>query len=201
MASVDAVTIANLALSHLGARSSIESLTESSPHAKQANLWYHFAREQALAANDWNFARKRLALAVHADDAPLEWTFRYQYPSDCIAARFVENPLGAAALPVPYQIEVSDDGTTKSVLTDTDDAVLIYTFDQNLTALFSPFFVLMLSYLLAAYMAFSVTGKRTLADSMFQLFGLMSLQAPAVEYNESMQREQRDPDHISGRNG
>ena len=62
------VTIARMALSHIGA-SSIESLSEDSAEAKEANTWYAVSRQTALEAFNWNFARKRQLLAVHGDAA------------------------------------------------------------------------------------------------------------------------------------
>lgn len=58
------VTISNMALSHIGADSTIESMAESSAEAAQCNLWYDYSRLQVLEAYDWGFARKRLDLAV-----------------------------------------------------------------------------------------------------------------------------------------
>ena len=91
---ISSVKIANFALSKVGTDSTIETLTENSAEAKACNLWFETARKQALSAYDWPFARKRLALAVHGDDPPDEWAYRYQYPADCVKARFVENPVG-----------------------------------------------------------------------------------------------------------
>ena len=88
MAFITDTGIANMALSHVGAESDIESLTEKTAEAIQCNLWYNFSRQQILEIYDWSFARRRLGLAPH-DDTISEtstdpwagvWSFRYQYP-------------------------------------------------------------------------------------------------------------------------
>ncbi len=196
---VDQVSISNLALSTLGTRSTIESLDENTPEAQQAKQWYDHSLTQALQVADWNFARKRQTLALHADDPPSEWGFRYQYPSDCLTARYIVNP-GVAGTDLPaFKVETSDDGTSLSILTSVEDAILAYTFNQTLAFMFTPFFVEMLSYLLAHHMAFSITGKQALRESMLQIYFQLTLQAPAHNANEGIELKPRDAEHIRER--
>jgi hypothetical protein len=155
--------------------------------------------KQALQIADWNFARKRQTLTLHADDPPVQWGFRYQYPSDCLVARFIPNPAGTAENLPAFKVETSEDGTSLSIVTNVEDAVLVYTFNQTLATIFTPFFIEMLSYLLAHHMAFSITGKTTLRDSMLQTFNLLTLQAPAQNANEGIELEPRDAEQIRGR--
>src|SRR3546814_8520623 len=104
------VQICNMALSHIGSKSTIESVDEPSAAAQQCRLWYEMARRQALGAYNWTFARKRLALAIHNDDPPEGlWNFRYQYPADCLKAREIENPGGPDMDAIKYEIETSLD--------------------------------------------------------------------------------------------
>jgi len=108
MAVISVVKICNMALSNIGAKSTIESITENTPEAKRCNLWYDFSRLQTLEIFDWNFAQKRLTLALHSDVAPDGvWTFRYQYPSDGANIRFLQNPAGETADAIPFTIELS----------------------------------------------------------------------------------------------
>ena len=200
MVTISAVRIANMALSHIGARSSIESLDESSPEAKQCKLWYDYSRQQALASYDWSFARKRQALAVHADDPPEGvWNYRYVYPSDCLKAQHIVNLAGPTADAVPYNVEASDDGETKTILTDTEDAVLVYTFDQTSTAMFTPLFIEMLSHLLAHHIAFSLTGKKEIRTLELQIYNSLVNAAPAQDANEKVEAPPREAEWIRGR--
>jgi len=195
---ISSVQIANMALSHIGDNSTIESLTENSSQAKTVNLWFHFARQLTLAAWDWSFARKREAIAEHDDDPPDEWTYRYQYPADCIKARFIENPAGKLADPVPFVVEYSADGT-KSILTDIEDAILIYTRDATEPLLFTHFFIEVFSLVLAAKIAFALTGRQKIKDDMDARAMRMLIYAPAMDASEQMEAPPRDAAHIRGR--
>lgn len=216
----DEVTIGNMALSHVGASSTIESLTEDVPQAAQVNIWYHPARKQVLKAHDWNFARKRQTLTTHGDDPPAEWAYRYQYPSDALSIRKMVNPvatagatsralfpddlgvtqaiLGVQGDPIPFVVEISDDGTM-SILTDLETAVAGYTFDQTSGALFSPIFDEILSHLIAARIAFSLTGKLTIKNREEKTFQRLILTAPALDAQEMQARKPREAESIRGR--
>jgi len=197
---VSQVLIANMALSNIGTKSEIASLDENSVEAKQCKLWYDLSRKQALEAFDWGFARKRLTLALHADDAPEDrWAYRYQYPADCITARYIENPGGPTADAVPFEIELSDDGSTKSIVTDMEDAKLIYTFDQQQTGIFSLHFVETLSHLLASHIALKLTGKRSIKGDMIQAYRSLIRVAPAQNANEQIARAPREAESIRAR--
>lgn len=197
MSDVSETVIANMALDSIGSKSSIASLNEASPEAKACKLWYGMSRRQALEAYNWSFARRRVTLASHSDDAPeLRWNFRYQYPADCIKAREIENPLGPDADAVPFTIELSEDASVKTILTDLDDAILIYTADIDDTPLFSMFFVDTLSALLAARIAIKITGKRTLKGDMIQQYNSLLRMAPAHDANEAVGKKPREAEHI-----
>tara|TARA_R110000751_G_scaffold137379_2_gene240811 strand:+ start:8928 stop:9530 length:603 start_codon:yes stop_codon:yes gene_type:complete len=197
---VSAVKIANLALSNIGASSSIEAFSEATAEANATDLWYDFARQSVLAAYPWGFAQKRLTLAAHSDDPPDGvWVYRYQYPSDCLVARSIVNPSGADADAVPFEIESSDDGSTISILTDMASAVLVYTWDLETTSLWSPHFVLTLSYLIAHFIAFPLTGKKTIQQDMLREYIGLLQQADALNANERQGKPPRDADSIRAR--
>ncbi len=211
MAGISAVMICNMALSHVG-KGKIESLDEASAGARECKLWYDIARRTCLEAHDWNFARKRLAGALHSDAPAGTWAFRYQYPSDCIALREIVNPLGGnepimapdgyrqyAPDPIPFAIEVSSDGSARTILTNMDQAVLVYTFNQLSTATFNSLFVDLLSYQLAHKIAFALTGKATLKDRMLENYAGLLRTAPIVNANEGMMAPPKDADWIRGR--
>lgn len=213
MATISPVRIANMALSNIGARSNIESFTEQSAEAQQINLWYDFSRLSTLEAYDWNFARKRLDLALHQDDPPEgQWAFRYQYPADCIKAREIENPtiisqpntlfdptVFDTSDAIPFEVESSFSGTSNSILTDMPEATLVYTFDQEQTSMFTPYFVKAFSFHLASQIAIAITGKIALQDSMFEKWMQLMLQAQMFDANERVDPPPRDTDWIRGR--
>lgn len=207
------VQICNMALAHVGTRSKIESLTEGSTESDICNLWYDHALLEALESYDWNFARKRASLAAHSEDPPDGvWGFRYQYPTDCVVARHIENPtiinqsivrgVPAALIEpdaIPYVIEMDETGEQKTILTDLDDAILVYTFHQTNTNLFTRVFITALSFLLAHHIAFSLTGKMNLEQRLAQQFRLMIQNAAANNHNENVARAPRESEFIRAR--
>ena len=186
--------IANLALSHIRNKSVIENVdTESSTEAQSAKLWYDVARQQVLTDSDWGFARKRLILAEHGDDPPAEWAYRYQYPVDCVQPRRIENPLGRQKAPVAFELGFSDNGT-QSILANEADATLIYTRDVEDTSLFTTYFILALSYILAYYLAGPLTGKKSIQEDMLKLYGTMLGIGEARDANATAAATDAPPD-------
>lgn len=193
MASISSVKIANMALSHIGASSQIESLADQTAVGKIANLWYDFSRLQVLEAHNWSFARKRQILTLDSEAADLvEWTYRYQYPADAVAIRELANPLGPDADAIPYAVEISSDGSRKTIVTNLESASAIYTKDLEVTSLYSAFFIEALSYLLAHHMAYSVTGKLSLRASMLSTYSAFMQLAPAQNANENVDKPKRE---------
>lgn len=185
--------ILNLALGHLGTRTTVQNIdTEASVEAKQGKLFYDQAREQALVDFDWTFARRRLLLAAHGNAAPTtQWAFRYQYPSDCLIVRKIVNPAGEDKTRSPYQIELADNDTV-SIVTDVDDAELIYTSNVETVTLFTPHFTLALSYLLAHYLAAPLTRKQTMIEKMLITYERTIKLAGAHDGNQEAARPEPD---------
>jgi len=114
------IAIYNRALASIGTRSSVASLTEATPEAKQCNLIYEATRDELLSMAFWNFARKTDtgALVKSAPGTPTNtsapnavwsssypappWLFEYSYPTDCIQVRFLRpQPTSGYIGPIP----------------------------------------------------------------------------------------------------
>lgn len=200
MAKISSVAIANMALGHVASRVTIESFTEQSVEAGQVNLWYDISRLQTLEVFNWSFARRRITLAVHGDDAPEGiWTFRYSVPEDTVIMRGLENPLGKTADPIPFEIEQNLDGNGKTLVTDLEEAVGIYTFDLEDPSMFSPHFIQMLSLKLGSNIAFSMSGKRQLRIDLLQWYNALLLEAPTYNANEEVKGPPREAESVRGR--
>ena len=192
------LTIANMALSYIGARQLINDLNEDSPEAQQVRLWYDRMRAQALQAYDWNFARKRSAGTKSSIDPPdYDWAFRYNYPFDALSIRKIEHPLGHQADAIPFSIE--NDGSSKSIVTNMDDAILVYTYDLNDTSQFSPLFSEMLAVGIAAKIAFTLTGRGELMQALNDQYRLLMLSACAHDANEQVGKKPRESEFIRAR--
>ena len=196
---VTKVKIANMALSHIG-ESTIESTTELSAEAGRVDIFYDVALQRCLEWYNWPFARRSQTLALHIDAAPqTRWQFRYALPSDLVKCRTIENVAGADADPVPYVLENDDAAAELTLLTDVQEASLIYTFLMEQPERFPADFVLGLSHQLAYLMAYSQTGKRALAGDQLNLFQTFMAQAAASALNEEMPGAPREAEAIRAR--
>ena len=190
-----------MALSHLGTRSELTSLTENTNEANAVNLWYDFSRRQALAKSHWSFARKRVTLADHSEAPPENiWAYRYQYPADCIEARKIENEyVDEGDDNIPFVIEMDSTEDSRSILTNMDEAILVYTFDQDNPETYPPHFVLALSHLLASHIAMQVTGKKTFKDSNYEQYLVTASMAQAEDARQDKRPPPREAEWVRGR--
>lgn len=198
MPTISQVQIANMALSNVGAKSNIESLTELSAEAKACKLWYDYSLQKALEAFDWSFARRRKNMALDSQDPPDQWSYRYQYPPDCVAFRRIWNPLGDDADAVPFSIETNDNDV-RTIVTDQESAVGIFTFYATNTSIYTALFVEALAYQLAHRIALKLTGKRAIMADMLNLFNGSIKNAEAQNANEEVVKPERDAEWIRGR--
>lgn len=195
---ISKVQIVNMALSHLGKRSTIEDLGEESPEARLALLWYDQSLKQSLNIHDWIFARRRQALAVHSEEAPHPWLYRYEYPADCVRFRLIENPMGPDADAIPFKILQSSNKAEKTILTDVGEAYGWYTFWQTDTTQYSMVFVDLLSLVLASRM-WTLTAKTSIKRRLLQEVRDMIEMAPALDANEQVARAPRQPEQLRAR--
>ena len=118
---MDQVTICNRALSVIGTRSSIASMTEASPEAQACTLHFEASCRAMLRLAPWSFARATMqgALIAAAPGTPenpngmaplplvpinaanpagsvpaqiVSWQYEYAWPPDCVRLRQVKYP-------------------------------------------------------------------------------------------------------------
>src|SRR5215467_6371354 len=115
------VDVVNRALSAIGTRSTIASLTEVSNEAIQANLHLHSTRDELLRIAPWNCAMNYVSMSLISAAPgtpenptvgtptwvkgipPPPWVYEYAYPSDCLRALYIvpQFPTGfASGVPV-----------------------------------------------------------------------------------------------------
>lgn len=91
------VDVVNRALDECGVES-IGDLSEGNPAALAATRIYDPVLRELFAAAHWNFARKQLPLVLMADaqgqyisntDVIAPWCYMYEWPVDCVHARWV----------------------------------------------------------------------------------------------------------------
>lgn len=111
-------SICNQALSRIGTRSTIASLTEASKEARACNLVYQQTRDEVLSMAFWNFAKKTASLSLlkSAPGTPTNqtgatqwssaypappWLYEYSYPSDCLQFRMIVPQIDTGVIGTP----------------------------------------------------------------------------------------------------
>ena len=161
------VDVCNAALGKLGQDIVIAALSEQTKHARAFNRVYERVRDYVLADFPWPFAIKADALSLDAQ-AVLGWTYRYSYPSDCLDALAVCTEDGvrmaraavvggcndrSAGMDARYDFEVQHGDQGTCIVTDLENAYLIYTSIVEDVGRYSPHFIEALSCRLAIEVA------------------------------------------------
>ena len=169
------VDICNLALAHLGDDATIASLSppEGSAQAEKAARFYPIARNTLLEMHTWNVASKRgnIALTTNSLD---QWDYAYVAPADMMSPVAIISPTAQndyatrmAAGDTPGGITsnyaptiVAGQYTTQQIsiegnliYTNQENAMLRYQAFITDPSLFSPLFVMTLSWHLASMLA------------------------------------------------
>lgn len=181
------VTICNRALSRIGHTILISSLTESRLEAEQCNLHFEPSRDAVLEDHPWSFATKRVELAELASVERTDWEYVYAAPSDMLVARHIvlpgtRNP--ASDSRIPYVVEANDAGDGQVILTDQEDAELLYTTRHTAVAVWPQSFVDALTWRLAIELALGIKKDRALAGDMAKGYQAQLVRAAVNNANQ-----------------
>jgi hypothetical protein len=169
------VDICNLALAHLGDDATIASLSppEGSAQAEKAARFYPIARNTLLELHTWNFAAKRGNLALTTNNLD-QWDYAYAAPSDMMSAVAIISPSSEndyatrmSAGDTPGNLTANFAPTIVAgqytpqqfalegalIYTNQENAMLRYQAYVTDPSLFSPLFVITLSWHLASMLA------------------------------------------------
>ncbi len=172
------IEICNQAMSRLGLYSKLTSIVNPvSKEERECAAAYSLARDFTLEAFDWTFARKRKLLGLVVETYS-GWTYAYQVPSDCLIPRSIYDPANAANnnfAPVNAEMikfeTLSNDALDRTlILTNQEDAELIYTGKVTEPGRFSASFREAVVFKLASDIAMSLTRKADLQNAMYTLF-------------------------------
>jgi hypothetical protein len=208
------VDICNDALAMLGDVANVSSIKppDNSAQAGHCARFYPKARDALLDLHPWNFATKRVQLALLSQTSN-QWQYAYAMPADCMKALKVIDPNSpddfSVAIPLygvypfpypgqnnvpavyadqPYIVETSSSGD-KVLYTNQQDALLIYTAFVTDTTKFSPLFIEGLTAFLASKLAGPIIKGdegRKVAASMRQEF--LSVWLPKAAMQDANQR-------------
>lgn len=171
--------IANLTASLLkvNAVTSIEPPDKNSKFATKAAQWYDEARREVLADHVWNFAVKRVQLPAAADTPAFGYGQKFLLPSDYIRVATIGDEDDPET---DYKVE---DGHILSDITAPMD--LRYVFDQEDVTKFTPNFIQLFARKLAVYLAYDMTGNRSMVQQMEESYQEKLSTAATVDGQES----------------
>jgi hypothetical protein len=114
------VSICNIALLAVG-HDTITTLTEGSKGARACNLRYAETRDSMLRAHPWNFAVRRVDLALLGSTPEFEYTYQHALPADCL--KIIRTEAESLGYTDDYRLEGLADGSR--ILLCNDSAVAI----------------------------------------------------------------------------
>jgi len=207
---VSDVDICNMALGRIGHSETILSLSERSKAAQACARFYAASRDFVLRDFPWNFATRAVQLAEVTGGTYPGWQHVYRYPTDCLQARQVTTAAGTRLrwyetdptrsdrilrwLPPRIPFEVSSDASGRLILTDLEEAYLVYTARITDPNLFDSMFVSALAWHLAVELVMPLAVDERRAQRAERNYAIVLSQAAAVNANETA----RDPAPESG---
>jgi hypothetical protein len=186
--------ICNMAISHLGGSREIgDFTTDQSAEASACRRFWDVCRDKVLRSYPWGFAKKTATLALVALNPTDEWSYSYQYPSDCVMFRRIQSGTRLDSRQTRIPCEIVRGPAGKLILTDQANAVADYTERITETGYWESDFVLSFSLLLASYIAPRVTGgdPHGMGKRAMQMWGMETSTAEADASNE--QQPEEDP--------
>lgn len=187
--------IYNLALNAIGARNNVSSPSEDSREAEVCRLWYPAVRDQVLAAAFWPEATKfdYLALLNEQDDSV--WTsgeafpgfvYSYQQPTDLLRPQYLSTF-------EPFRV------TNQTINTNTAQALLAYTFRNELVTTWSAGLQMAIVHGLAANICMPLTAKAQRTNLMLGQANNAILAAREASANWSVEAHETLPEWIQAR--
>jgi hypothetical protein len=127
--------IANNALNRIGSPEINDIDTDTSVEATTCKRHFDSSRKAYLRDADPGFARKTNALALLSDETDDKYTYVYAYPSNCMKAREIYNSANTTDQ-IEFDKGTNAAGNSKTIVTNQENAVLIYTRDITILSVF-----------------------------------------------------------------
>lgn len=194
------IDLCNRALAAV-AKGQIASLEEQSLEARECR---RFAQPLLNEMADWSdlipLGRKRVALALMANDRSAEWLYRYAAPSDMaqpIAIRSIEEPAQSLPAGGPYNFPLQDaiplafTHEEGAIYTNVPGATLIYTRNQIEATELSPLLQKAFADELAARIAMPLTKDVKVAQALASAATYSRVAALTDEENKTDRRQVR----------
>lgn len=186
--------VCNLALLRCG-KDTIANLQDGSRAAELCTVLLPICVDAMLRDFPWTFARKRVGMALLEEEAPTNWSYAYQMPTDCIQALALVVPgmrVLTSAFRVPYEVAGG------KLFTDIETPELIYTARVDLP-MWDPLAVSALAWLLCSELATPLSLKPDQANQARQAYMMTRSSAAAQSLQEGWEGVEPNGDFLSGR--
>ena len=231
------VDVANIALDNIGARFSITSLSPPlpPPNAAVVARQYQIRIDALMRAAHWNFARKQVTLNVlkaaqgtpenpsgtTLPIPPIPYLYEYNYPPDCLKARYLlpNPPQAANSNPFPagtgltppwpwanpgYKFAVANDtdalgNQIKVILADLEYAQLVYTCRVLDPDLWDPHFLNAACAALGAWLVNPLARNAQVLKEQVEIASGIIQQARISDGNEGITTTDHVPDWMAVR--
>ena len=173
--------IANVALTRLG-HLQIVTFDDGTKPSDLCRLHYPICRDALLRMHAWNFAIRRVALALSATAPNHEYSYAYALPTDCI--RVIRTGLEADGFSgIDYRIE------GKFLLTDETPVNIEYVARITDVTQFDDMFVDVLAQRMAAEMAMPLTDNASLTKTAWDIYTTKLQEARTGDSQEGTPRD------------
>lgn len=193
-------SIFNIVLNNLGMTAIVQNTVELNPRITVLNNFYDMALEQVMKDFDWNFLKHIRFLTLTTQESPNpKYHYCYDYPNDCIAARYVIDSFGGNWH--KFEVLTGEKGN-KIIVCNIPKAKLQYTkriTKQIPETFFTSEFVTALAFYLAYLSALPLTNNGQLQQAMFQSYQYFIAKAKAMSANESEHKDEDDRDYTDYR--
>lgn len=202
----DEVTLFNLALNAVGARSNLAATNERDRGAEVCTLWLPVVRDAVLAAAPWPSCRTqiRLSLLIERDtaedwvatDPDPDFIYAYSVPSNMVQPSYLSR---YGRFIVGTRSAGGTAGAEKTIMTNEEDAILTYTKRQTVTTMWEDPLGMAIAYALGAHICMPLTGKPQRAGMLIQMANDLINTARATAANMSDAPFESIPDWIAAR--
>lgn len=203
------IDICNLALSKLDVYP-ITSFVQGTKESRSCSAQYLNSLKSVLEDHPWSFAYKALALTLATPVVDyLQWEYAYNYPTDCIAIRRINNGQSSSIyydeededkIPeIEYDIMAKADLASKVIVTNKEDAILEYTAYVIAPEMFTSLFIEALAYKLAGDLAITIRGDSKLQSNMYGLYQQSINKAKLSDSKQFYKKRENDSDFIEVR--
>lgn len=194
--------ICNLSLGHLGISKTLSNVeTDRSKPALSCKTFYDQALKQVFRDFVWPFANTYAELALVESSPNDDWDYSYRYPSSCSRLIKILSGIRNDNRQSRISFEVASDDDGRLIYTDQKNACVKFSKIITDTNLYSQDFVMAFSFLLAFYIAPSITAGDPfkLGERAFNSYILMKSMAESNAVNEQQDDEEPESEFIRSR--